>query len=68
MLEFIIADRTLLLVERYGVQIRRDCTNRQSDTGQVRLADQLANQVMGAFRTFMLQHRIQRIQPLLCFL
>ena len=36
MLKFIIAGRALFLVERYGVQVRRDCTNRQSDTGQVR--------------------------------
>ena len=68
MLKFMVAGRALLLVERDGVQVRRDCANRQSGAGQVCFSDQLADQVMSAFRAFILQHRVQCVQPLLCFL
>ena len=68
MLQLMIAGGTLLLIKRYGIQIRGNCALRQIHTRQVRFANQLADQKMGPLCAFILQYRIQCIQPLLCFL
>ncbi len=66
--QFLVAAGALFLVQRDGVDIGRGGADRHVVAGQPRLVDHLVDQEMGALRAFVLQYRLERIQPLLGFL
>ena len=63
-----IAGQALLLVRRDGVDVGGVRAVRQVGARAARLVDQPLEQEMRPLRTFVLQHRIERVQPLPRFL
>jgi hypothetical protein len=64
----VIAGRALFLPGQYGVAISGGSGKRQISAIAPRLLNQLFEQILCAFRAFMTNDRIKRIQPFLRFL
>jgi len=63
-----VARERRLLARRNGVEVGGGGLEGEVGAGEAGLLDELFEQVMGPFRTLVLQHRFQRLQPLLGFL
>ena len=59
-----IAWRTPFLIWRYGIQVRGVCGVRKVGTGASRLIDEFLQDKMRPLHAFLLQDRLQRLDPL----